>query len=139
MSQTASDIMTADPITLEASQSIVKAAQEMKDQDVGDVVVAENGKIRGIVTDRDIVVRAVAQGSPPEQIELRDVCSKDLTTVSRDTDLGEVARVMREKSLRRIPVMEGDEVIGIVSLGDLAMERDPNSALGDISAARGNT
>lgn len=139
MAQTISDIMTTEPVTLDASESIQRAAREMRERDVGNVVVAENGKVRGIVTDRDIVVRAVAEGSSPDQVTLRDVCSSDLTTVSPDTDLAEAARLMREKSLRRLPVMRDDRVVGIVSIGDMAIERDPESALGDISAAQGNT
>jgi CBS domain-containing protein len=134
-----SDVMTPDPITLDIGEPIIAAARAMKDRDVGGVVVEENGKVRGIVTDRDIVVRAVAEGRGPEDARLGDVCSGELTSIAPDADVSDAVRLMREKSVRRLPVLSDDRPVGIVSLGDLAMEQDFGSVLGEISSAPGNT
>jgi CBS domain-containing protein len=138
MAQKVSDVMTPNPATLDVAETVLDAARTMKDRGIGDVVVADQGRICGIVTDRDIVVRAVAAGAAPSEMRLGDVCSADLTTVQPDADVDEAVRLMREHALRRLPVVEGQQAVGIVSLGDLALERDPNSALGDISAAPTN-
>ncbi len=134
-----SDVMTPDPITLDVGEPIIAAARAMKDRDVGDVIVEENGHVRGIVTDRDLVVRAIAEGRGPEDARLGDVCSGELTWISPDADVAEAARMMREKSVRRLPVLSDDRPVGIVSLGDLAIEQDFESVLGEISSAPGNT
>jgi CBS domain-containing protein len=102
------------------------------------VVVTDDGHPAGIVTDRDIAVRAVAEEKGP-QTPVREVCSaEDFATVGPDTSIQQVVQLMREKAVRRVPVVEGDDVVGIVSIGDLAIERDQDSALADISAAEGN-
>jgi CBS domain-containing protein len=133
------DVMTKNPAILDVDASALEAAQAMKAGDIGDVVVCDHGKIWGIVTDRDLVVRAMADGTSPEQVRLRDVCSHELTTITPDASIDQALRLMREHALRRLPVVKGDKPVGIVALGDLAVERDPESALADISAARPNT
>jgi CBS domain-containing protein len=133
------DVMTKNPAILDVDASALEAAQAMKAGDIGDVVVCDHGKIWGIVTDRDLVVRAMAEGTSPEQVRLRDVCSHELTTITPDASIDQALRLMREHALRRLPVVKGDKPVGIVALGDLAVERDPESALADISAARPNT
>jgi CBS domain-containing protein len=133
------DVMTKNPAILDVDASALQAAQAMKAGDIGDVVVCDHGKIWGIVTDRDLVVRAMAEGTSPEQVRLRDVCSHELTTITPDASIDQALRLMREHALRRLPVVKGDKPVGIVALGDLAVERDPESALADISAARPNT
>jgi CBS domain-containing protein len=138
MSHMVRDVMTQDPTTLDVTQTVLEAARAMKDRGIGDVVVADHGRVCGIVTDRDIVVRAVADGGVPSEVRLGDVCSADLTTVAPDTDVDEAVRLMRDRALRRLPVVSEQQVVGIVSLGDLAIDRDPDSALGGISAARTN-
>ena len=110
----------------------------MRDNDVGDVVVMENSKPCGIVTDRDLVVRGLAVGKDPENTMLGEVCSRDLTTVSRKDPIEDAVRLMREKALRRLPVVEKGVLVGVVSIGDLALERDRDSALADITRARPN-
>ncbi len=139
MAQKISEVMTGNPTVLDANATVAEAARAMRDRGIGDVVVNEDGRLCGIVTDRDIVVRAVADERAPGDVRLRDVCSADLVTVKPDTTVEEAVRLMREKALRRLPVVQGNDVVGIVSLGDLAIERDPDSALGGISAARTNT
>jgi CBS domain-containing protein len=134
--QTIRDLMTSDPVVLDASATVSDAARAMKARDIGDVLVRRDGKLCGIVTDRDLVVRAIAddpQGAA--RIPLGDICTTDIAWVSPDTESDEAIRLMREKAVRRIPVIEGDRPLGIVSLGDLAIARDRESALADISAA----
>jgi signal-transduction protein with cAMP-binding, CBS, and nucleotidyltransferase domain len=130
--------MTAHPITLPATSSVVDAARAMRDSDIGDVIVVENGQICGMVTDRDITVRGVAEGRNISSLTLGDICSRQLTTLSPTDSVDDAVLLMREKALRRLPVVEGGKPVGIVSLGDLAVTKDPHSALGNISAAPAN-
>ena len=104
----------------------------------GNLVVVEGEAVRGIVTDRDIAVRAVAEGRGPDT-PLADVLSGDVVTVAPQDRIEVVVDLMRERAVRRIAVVEDGRLVGIVSIGDLAIERDSNSALADISAARENT
>ncbi len=135
MAPTVRDVMTADPVALESTASVIDAARQMKDRDIGDVIVVEGGRICGVVTDRDLVVRALAEGRDPTATKLGEVCSRELAMVSPEDDLKSAGDLMRDKAVRRMPVVEGDRPVGIVSMGDLAVERDPASALGRISAA----
>ncbi|MEV0634931.1 CBS domain-containing protein [Streptomyces sp. NPDC050619] len=139
MTQHVSDIMTSAPVTVEPQTSVTAVARIMRDQDLGAVLVTDGDRLRGLVTDRDLVVRSLAEGGDPEQSTVVGACSDDLVTVSPEDELGRAVELMREHAVRRIPVVEGGRAVGIVALGDLAMERDPGSALGDISAARPNT
>jgi CBS domain-containing protein len=139
MAQTVRDVMTKNPRTLEAGDAIVDAGRVMRDEDIGAVIVTEGNGLLGVVTDRDIVVRAIADGRDPSTTKLRDVCSADVETVTPDTSIEDAIEIMRMRAIRRIPVVEGAKPVGIVSIGDLAMERDGDSALADISAAKPNT
>ncbi|MBW3665248.1 MAG: CBS domain-containing protein [Actinobacteria bacterium] len=129
--------MTTDPVICESTDTLADAAKRMRDEDIGNVLVKMDGSF-GIVTDRDIVVRAIAEGIAPESGTLGDVASTDLDTVGPDDDLDEVVRQMREDKIRRVPVMEDGHPVGILAIGDLAVMRDEDSALADISAAPGN-
>lgn len=135
MAQTAQDIMTRDPETVAPEALLTEVAEIMRDADTGMVPVAEGGELRGIITDRDIVIRAIAEGRPPEECAAREVCTGAPATVAPGDDVGEVVRLMRDADVRRIPVVDGARVVGVISLGDLAIERDPDSALADISSA----
>ncbi|MFF7559634.1 CBS domain-containing protein [Streptomyces pseudovenezuelae] len=139
MTQHVSDIMTSTPATVEPQTSVTAVARIMRDQDLGAVLVTDGDELRGLVTDRDLVVRSLAEGGDPEQITVAAACSDDLVTVTPEDDLDHAIALMREHAVRRIPVVEHGRAVGIVSLGDTAMERDPGSALGDISVARPNT
>jgi len=130
--------MTPNPVVLLATASLVEAALAMRDFDIGAVIVLDNNQVCGIVTDRDIVVRAIAAGYYPATVKVGEICSRELTRVSPTDTVEDVLRLMREKDIRRLPVVEGYHPVGIVSLGDLAIERDPESVLGDISAAPPN-
>jgi CBS domain-containing protein len=138
MAQSIRDVMTPDPVTVRATSSLQDAAGAMRDANIGDVIVLQDDQICGILTDRDIVVRAVAEGREPATTKVADICSQELTTVSPTDEVEEAVRLMREKAIRRLPVVEGGKPVGIVSIGDLAVERDPHSALGRISAAPPN-
>ncbi|MDP8975565.1 MAG: CBS domain-containing protein [Actinomycetota bacterium] len=139
MPPTVRDIMTLDPVTLEAKTSVTEAARKMKERDIGDVIVLDGDQLCGMVTDRDIVVRALAEDRDPNATNLGEICSRELVTVSPGDDLTVAGRLMREKTVRRMPVVEGGKPVGIVSMGDLAVERDPDSALSQVSAASPNT
>ncbi|MEU6523408.1 CBS domain-containing protein [Streptomyces sp. NPDC046924] len=139
MTQHVSEVMTSVPVTVEPQASVTSVARMMRDEDVGAVLVTEGERLRGLVSDRDLVVRALAGGGDPNQTTVAEACSEDLVTVGPDDDLTLVVQVMREHAIRRVPVVDDDQhAVGIVSLGDLAIERDPESALGDISAAKPN-
>jgi CBS domain-containing protein len=132
-------VMTKEPVVLESDSLLTDAARMMRDSDIGDVIVIEGGSVCGIVTDRDIVVRGIAADKDPATTRLGEVCSKDVTTVSSDTPVEEAVRLMRDRAIRRLPVVDDDRPVGVISLGDLAMERDPSSALADISEAPPNS
>ncbi|MFI0538232.1 CBS domain-containing protein [Streptomyces sp. WSLK1-3] len=139
MTQHVSDIMTSAPVTVEPQTSVTAVARIMRDQDLGAVLVTEGGELRGLVTDRDLVVRSLAEGGDLEQVTVAGACSDDLVTVTPEDELDHAIGLMREHTVRRIPVVDHGRAVGIVALGDTAMERDPGSALGDISVARANT
>jgi CBS domain-containing protein len=139
MTKQVREIMTENPATLGADTSVREAAKLMREKDIGDVIVQKDGRLCGIVTDRDIVVRAVAQDKDLSRTNLESICSKDVTSLAPDDSDAQAIKLMREKSVRRLPVLEKDRVIGIVSLGDLAVDKDPKSVLGQISAAPPNT
>jgi CBS domain-containing protein len=135
MGRTIEEIMTRDPRTVDAKATIADAARVMRDSDIGDVVVVEDGQVSGIVTDRDIVIRAVADARDSDSTTVADVCTTGVETIEPDASVDDAVRLMREKDIRRLPVTESGRPVGIVSLGDLAVEREPDSALADISAA----
>ena len=139
MAQIVADVMTANPVTVESEDTAAEAAMRMAANDAGDVIVLANGKVCGIVTDRDIAIRLVAQGLPSSTQVSEIVSDSDVLTVDRDMALDQAIELMRAKGVRRLPVVQGGSAIGVVSLGDVAIERDPQSAVADISAARGNT
>lgn len=138
MAQTVQDVMTSNPRTLKASDTVANAARTMRDDDIGTVIVTQGDQIRGVVTDRDIVVRAVADGVDVSSMQLGDVCSGNVETVTPDTSIEDAVEIMRMRSIRRLPVVEGGRAVGVLSIGDLAIERDRKSALADISAAPPN-
>jgi CBS domain-containing protein len=130
--------MTTDPVCCEAGDPVTEAAKAMRDRDIGAVIVTETGNATGIVTDRDITVRVVAEGKAADECSVGDVCSAELETLDPEDDLSDAVARVREANIRRLPVVENGEPVGILSLGDLAIERDSDSALADISAAPAN-
>jgi CBS domain-containing protein len=139
MPQRIADLMTENPVTMDNTTDLLTAARAMRDHDIGDVVVTKpDGTLCGIVTDRDIVVRGIAEGLDPASTTLDDVCNHNLVTVGSDDSVAAAVKAMEENAIRRLPVVDNDSLVGIVSIGDLAVERDRESALGEISAAPAN-
>jgi CBS domain-containing protein len=134
------DVMTGIPVVLRPEQTVTDAACAMRDFAVGCVLVAGGQRLHGLITDRDIVVRAIAEARDPDTLPLSDVCSRDVAVVAPTDDLDDAVKIMRSRAVRRLPVVEDDRAVGIVSLGDLALEPDGDtaSALADISAAPPN-
>lgn len=139
MAQTIADVMTRDPATVERQESTSEAARRMAATDAGDVIALDNGTVCGILTDRDIAIRVVARGQGPDTPVADVVSEDDLVTVGPDTSINQAIQLIRGKSVRRLPAVQQGRVVGIVSLGDLAIEEDSGSALADVSAAEGNT
>lgn len=138
MAKTIRDVMTPDPICLAGNATVAEAARQMSDSDIGDVLVKDNRGLRGMVTDRDIVIRVIAAGRDPNTTTISEILSADPICASPDDDVNVAVDLMRRHALRRLPVCEGDRLMGIVSIGDLAIEQDSRSALADISAAPAN-
>jgi CBS domain-containing protein len=138
MNDTIRDVIRTIPVTLAPQATVMEAAQIMRENDIGDVLVLDNGRLYGILTDRDIVVRSLAQGHDPALTRVGDVCSRELVTVSLDDSVDRAVRLMRERAIRRLPVEDAGRVVGIVTIGDIALERDRESLLADISAAPPN-
>ncbi|MGH8914232.1 MAG: CBS domain-containing protein [Acidimicrobiia bacterium] len=139
MPQTISDVMTADPLTVDEGAPVSDAAQIMRDYDIGDVIVMRpDGSACGIVTDRDLTLRVVAAGYDPKAMKVQDVCNHQLKSVAPRDPVDSAVKMMRDQAIRRLPVIDDGRLVGVVSLGDLAMERDPKSALADISEAPPN-
>jgi CBS domain-containing protein len=132
------DMMSTHVVCCAADTPLREVARRMRDEDIGDVVVTDGDQLRGIVTDRDIVVRCLAEHANLSKATIADCISPDVVTVTPDASTKDAARMMAARSIRRLPVVEGGRPIGIVSLGDLAMGRDPESALAGISAAPAN-
>ena len=139
MAQLVRDIMTSDPVALSPDTLVREAARAMREQDIGDVLVVDGGELRGIVTDRDIVVRGVADFEDLSTCSLGDVCSDQVISVAPDEDVDAAIARMREAAVRRIPVVEDGRPVGVLSIGDAAVDRDTDSALAEISAEEGNT
>jgi CBS domain-containing protein len=133
MGQQVKEVMTTGPITLDRDASLVEAARVMRDRGIGDVIVVEGEDAEGIVTDRDIVIRGVAEGVDPRTTRLGQVVSGDLASVAPDDPVERAIELMREKAVRRLPVLESGKPVGVVSLGDLAKQQDAGSVLADIS------
>ncbi len=114
------EVMTPDPVTVAGTSTVVEAARAMRDEGVGDVIVVEGSAICGILTDRDIIVRGVALGRDPRQIPARDLCSRSVATLEPTQTVEEAFRLMREKAVQRLPVVDDGRPVGIVSINDLA-------------------
>jgi CBS domain-containing protein len=135
MGRTVEEIMTTNPRTVKVDDTVLDAARVMRDNDIGDVIVVEDGQVTGIATDRDIVVRPVAEGRDPESTTVGEIATTRVQAIEPETSVDDALRMMREHDIRRLPVVKNGRPVGIVSLGDLAVEREPESTLADISAA----
>ena len=135
---TVGEFMTTRLVTMNGDDTLTAAAQEMRDSAIGDVVVTDGDNVMGIVTDRDITVRGVAENMDPNSTPLNRITSKDVITVSQYDDAVAAADLMRTYAVRRLPVIDNGRLVGLVSMGDLAVEREPQSVLADISADEPN-
>ena len=127
--QKVSDVMTSNPQTISPSTPILEAARLMRDEDVGPLPIVEGSRLVGILTDRDIVVRTVAEGKDPQSTTVGQIASKQLVTVDPEQGLDEAARLMAKHQVRRLPVCEEDgRLVGIVAQADLALETSEQQA-----------
>ncbi|HEX6242133.1 MAG TPA: CBS domain-containing protein [Polyangiales bacterium] len=139
MPQKIREIMTPNPVMLNVNATVGEAAQTMRDRDIGCILVTDaSNRLCGLVTDRDLVVRGVAEGKDPRVTTLQEVCSEAITELTPDDTVDNAIKLMAKKHIRRIPIMEGARPVGVLSLGDLALERDPDSVLSRISSAAPN-
>jgi CBS domain-containing protein len=133
------DIMTKQLHTVRSEATLLEVARMMRDQRIGDVIVTNHdGTLRGIVTDRDIVVRADAAAKPLDKTQVGEICSDQLVKLTPTSTIEEAVQLMRQNAIRRLPVVRDGHAVGIVSIGDLARHKDPNSALAQISSAAPN-
>ena len=138
MAQSLNEVMTHDPQTVDTTATLAETAKLMRDNDTGAIIVTDGGEVRGIVTDRDITIRAVADGQDPNGTQVSQVFTENPTTLTPDQTVDDAIRVVREQDIRRVPVVQDGKPVGIVSLGDLAIERDQDSALADMSSSPAN-
>ncbi|MFF3855211.1 CBS domain-containing protein [Micromonospora sp. NPDC002575] len=131
---TVGEFMTTRLVTMDGHETLTAAAREMRDSAIGDVVVTAGDDVVGIVTDRDIAVRGVAEEMDPNTTRLNQITSRDVITVSQYDDAVAAADLMRTYAVRRLPVIDDGRLVGLVSMGDLAVEREPQSVLADVSA-----
>ena len=125
MAQTIRDVMTSNPCSIDADKSVAYAAKMMREEDVGLAPVVDAERLVGMLTDRDITIRVVAEGKDPERVKVRDVASSQLVTVSPQQDLDEALRMMAKHQVRRLPVVEEDgKLVGVVAQADVAREGD---------------
>ncbi|MCX7694506.1 MAG: CBS domain-containing protein [Caloramator sp.] len=131
------DIMTREVVTVTPTTPVTEVASLMKSYNIGSVPVCEGNRVVGIITDRDIVLRDVAYGKNPSEVLARDVMTVGLTTINSDKDIHDAARLMAEKQIRRLPVVEDGRLVGMLALGDIAVTNrlhdDAGEALSDIS------
>jgi CBS domain-containing protein len=119
------DVMTSNPCTVDAGQSVAYAAKMMQEEDVGLAPIVEGDKLIGMLTDRDIAIRVVAEGRNPDQVKVADVASKQVVTIDPQQDLQEALRIMGKHQVRRLAVVEEDgKLVGVVAQADIAREGD---------------
>ena len=132
------DIMTPDPVGVYYDQTLAETARVMRDGGVGAVLVVNGETLSGVVTDRDLVVRGLAEGAGPDS-PVGPLCSAKLVGVEAEANVAEAERLMGENAVRRLPVVDAGQIVGIVSIGDLAASEDGESPLAALSEADPNT
>lgn len=137
MAQPINEVMTHDPKTVGKGTTLSEVARAMRDEDTGAIIVTDDGRFAGLVTDRDIVVRAVADGRGPDT-PVEEVCTAGVQTLTPDQTVDDAIDIVRSADVRRVPVVQDGRPVGIVSIGDLAIVRDDHSALADLSSAPPN-
>lgn len=131
------DLMTTNVKWANQDQSVEEVARILATSDIGSVPVCQGEQVLGIITDRDILVRAIAQGKDPKTTKCSDIMSKNVKTVTGDTDVHQASDLMAENQIRRLPVIENNRLIGFLAIGDIAVEsihiNEAGEALSDIS------
>lgn len=133
-----SDVMHEDVAKVNPHATLRDAARLMRERNIGDVVVTEGSEPLGIITDRDIAIRGVAEGLDPEVTEVGDIASERLKMLSAQDSLEDAAALMRDGAVRRVPVVDDGSLVGIVSLGDIELAIDRKSVLAGVSSAPAN-
>jgi CBS domain-containing protein len=124
MANSVRDAMTEDPRSIGKSVSVVEAARLMREQDIGSLPITDDEQLVGMITDRDITTRVVAEAADPKMTTVEDVYSRDLVSVEPDNDLEEALRLMARHQVRRLPVVEDGRLVGIVAQADIARSED---------------
>lgn len=133
------EVMTRDIITFNQEQSCHDAAIAMRDRHIGNIIVTDSqANVCGLVTDRDLVLRVMAENRDPRDTPIGQICTDEVVSVGPDATIEDTIRTMSDNAIRRVPVIEGGHAVGIISLGDLAEARDPDSVLGRVSRAPAN-
>ena len=131
------EVMTSSVDWVTPDTKVVEVAQLMKKDDVGSIPICQDNNLVGIITDRDIVLNVVAAGKNTNNVSCKDIMSTDIISVTADQDVHEAANLMSKYQIRRLPVLEKGELVGIVAIGDLAIEKihinEAGDALSDIS------
>jgi CBS domain-containing protein len=134
MTRKVRDIMSAAPVCMAATESVSAAAKAMKERGVGTVLVVSGGRLEGLVTDRDITIRVLAENRDAATTRLGDICTGELAVLRPDDDVQHAARLVRERAVRRLPVIADGVPVGVVSVGALALDQDERSVLSEIPA-----
>jgi CBS domain-containing protein len=125
MAKTVREVMTSKLCSIDTDKTVTYAAKMMRDEDVGIAPIVEGDRLVGVLTDRDIAVRVVAEGRDPEQVKVTEVASRDLVTLDPQQDLDEALRLMAQHQVRRLPVVEEDgRLVGVVAQADVAQQAD---------------
>jgi len=135
MATTARQIMTPDPECAQASETVLDAAQQMARLSVGALpICGDDDRLKGMITDRDIVVKVLAEDKDPASVHVSELAQGEVVTIGADDEAGEILATMTEHKVRRLPVVDGRELVGIVALADVARALDDPSA-GDLVEA----
>ena len=127
------EIITHDPEVIRPETALIEAAQKMKSMDIGMLPVCDGDRLVGVITDRDIAVRGVAQGYDPKTARVQEVMTPEVIYCFDDEDVKDVAKKMEEKQVRRLPVLNREKrLVGIVSLGDLAVRTGKEKLAGEV-------
>jgi CBS domain-containing protein len=129
------ELMTPAPVAVAPSDPASEAAKAMREHGIGAVLVTDQGKLAGLVTDRDIAVRVLAQGRDPREVPVSEIASRDVAVIGPRDDTEDAARLIASRAVRRVPVVEDGVAIGVVSLGDLELAKRERTPLADVSAA----
>jgi CBS domain-containing protein len=124
MAKSVSELMSSNPRSVESSQTVRDVATIMRDEDVGLVPIVEGDRLVGTVTDRDITIRVVAEDKDPKSTRVQEIASTDLVTIEPQQDLDEALRLMAKHQVRRLPVVEGGRLVGVVAQADVARQAD---------------